>query len=372
MVTWTQVLARRLSRHGLTDLGNDIVDVVSTMCGAHAQVLSAAELSVGLRLDSVTRTDVQEALWGTRSLVKSFGARGTVHLLAARDLPMWAGALGAIPSKPAPEAMRLTPAQTDTVVAAIGESLLGEPLTADELSEEVVRRCGPWAGDLVMPAFQGFWPRWRQLIPVAASRGVLCFGPDRGRKVTYTNPQIKPHEGRAALAELVRRYLHAYGPATPQNFAQWMAAPRPWAVDLFYSLADQLEQITIEDAKVWVVAGDTSFPSTAPGGLRLLPYFDAYVVGSHPRRRVFPGRAAERALTGGQAGNYPVLMLGGVVSGIWHLRRSGRKLTVTVEPLIRLDDLQLGELDDQVTRLGHILEGTPTLALGPVTVGPHA
>jgi hypothetical protein len=33
------------------------------MCGAHAQVLSAAELSIGLRIAGITRTDIQEALW---------------------------------------------------------------------------------------------------------------------------------------------------------------------------------------------------------------------------------------------------------------------------------------------------------------------
>ncbi|MGN9844850.1 DNA glycosylase AlkZ-like family protein [Nonomuraea sp. H19] len=29
----------------------------------------------------------------------------------------------------------------------------------------------------------------------------------------------------AALAELVRRYLYAYGPATPTHLAQWLSAP---------------------------------------------------------------------------------------------------------------------------------------------------
>ena len=45
--------------------------------------------------------------------------------------------------------------------------------------------------------------------------------------------------------------------------------------------------------------------------MRLLPYFDAYVVGSHPREVVFPGRAYERALSGGQAGNFPVVLVDG-------------------------------------------------------------
>ena len=66
----------------------------------HAQVLSAAELSIGMRLAKADRADVQDALWGERSLVKTFGPRGTVHLLPTRDLPMWTGALAA--SRPLP------------------------------------------------------------------------------------------------------------------------------------------------------------------------------------------------------------------------------------------------------------------------------
>jgi Winged helix DNA-binding domain len=98
-LSWTQVCARRLDRHALSAPSQDArpADIVGTMCGAHAQVLSAAELSIGLRLVGVTRADVREALWTERSLVKTFGPRGTVHLLSAQDLPWWIGALSAIP-----------------------------------------------------------------------------------------------------------------------------------------------------------------------------------------------------------------------------------------------------------------------------------
>ena len=58
--------------------------------------------------------------------------------------------------------------------------------------------------------------------------------------------------------------------------------------------------------------------------MRLLPYFDAFQVGSQPRALLFPGRASERALAGAQAGNFPVLLLDGVVGGVWHQKRSGR------------------------------------------------
>ena len=63
----------------------------------HAQIITAAELSIGQRLAGAVRADVQAALWETRELVKTFGPRGTVHLLPTRDLPRWTGALAAVP-----------------------------------------------------------------------------------------------------------------------------------------------------------------------------------------------------------------------------------------------------------------------------------
>ena len=108
-------------------------------------------------------------------------------------------------------------------------------------------------------------------------------------------------------------------------------------------------------------------------GVRLLPYFDAYVVGSRPRNLLFPGRAAERALSpSGQAGNYPVLLVDGEVAGVWHQKRSGQRIAVTVEPLRRLSKARLVGIEEQVTRLGEILEAEATLTIGEVTVGPHA
>jgi hypothetical protein len=119
-LSWSDVRGRRLDRHGLSTPVRDgkPADAVAAMCGAHAQVLSAAELSIGLRVAGATRVDVGDALWRERSLVKTFGPRGTVHLLPTRELPLWAGALSAIPpsSNIMPADLRLTPDQTGEVV----------------------------------------------------------------------------------------------------------------------------------------------------------------------------------------------------------------------------------------------------------------
>ena len=380
-LTWNGVTARRMARSHLTEPAarQGPADIAAALCGVHAQVLSAAELSIGRRIAGATRADVRAALWDERSLIKTFGPRGTVHLVAAADLPMWTGALSALPSSVPrhPDPVRFTPEQSEEVIGAIDASLADGPLTVDELTAAIRDRAGPWAVDETMDAFQVKWPRWRQLTSTAAHRGVLCFGPARGRNVTYTNPRtwlpgFRPADGDRAVQTLLRRYLHAYGPATPQHFAKWLAIPPRDAAELFDASAEVLEPVEFDGQQAWVVAGDTATPEELHRGVRLVPYFDAFVVAGQPRERLFPGAAATRALAGGQAGNYPVLLVDGVVGGVWHQRRSGRSIEITVEPIGTLSAKQRRQLADEVELVGAVIEGRPTLSVGPVTVGAHA
>lgn len=62
-------------------------------------------------------------------------------------------------------------------------------------------------------------------------------------------------------------------------------------------------------------------------------------------------------------------LIEGVVSGVWHQRRSGRRLAVTVEPRTPLTAAQRAELDEQVERLSYVWA---ELTIGSVCVGPHA
>ncbi|WP_104140559.1 winged helix DNA-binding domain-containing protein [Arthrobacter sp. ZGTC131] len=377
--SWAQVCARRLERHWLAAPSENgtPADIVRAMCGAHAQVITAAELSVGIRTARMSLAEVRRALWEDATLVKAFGPRGTVHLLPADDLSLWTGVLGAISPAAAPGGGFLTAAQTDQVVEAIAEALGDGELTVDELGGAVIGQTGAWAGEFVMPAFQGMWPRWRAALTTAGYRGALCFGPNRGRLATYRRPAgivpgFRPADAATATAWLVRSYLHAYGPATPAHFAQWLGASRTWAAEVFDSLAGELAPVTVEGAPAWVASGDTRTPVAEPSGTRLLPYFDAYVVGGRPRSLLFPGQASKRALARGQAGNFPVMLVDGVVGGVWHLRRSGRRVDITVEAFGRLLPAQVDELGLQAERIGTYLGSESRLTLGPVNAGGHA
>ena len=379
-LTWADVGARRLERSFLSTPSDNAgpEDVAAAMCGAHAQVMPAAEVSIAIRTTTGTRDDVQTALWTDHRLIKTYGLRGTVHLFPARDLPMWTAALATVPPHTGgfPEGVRLTDDQTRQIVAGMAAALEDAELTNDELDAELRERVGPWAVERSMDAFQSKWPRWRLALYDAVTQGVACFGPNRGAKVTWTSvrrlvPDFEPAKRDEAVRWLVRAYLRAYGPSTPAWFARWVAAPKRWADEAFRSVDGETAEVDVEGMRAWVLADDQRFEAPAARGVRLLPYFDAFTIAWQPRELMFSGRAAERALANGQAGPMPLLLVDGTVQGIWRQAKTTKRLAITVEPFVDLRRNQLRELDAQVARLGEISGLPAELKIGEVSGAAH-
>ena len=95
-ITWAQVAALRMRRQHLLEPAPHarLVDVVRDHVGIQAQVMSSAELSLRARVAGVRRPDVGAALWDERTLVKTWAMRGTLHLVAATELPELVRGLG--------------------------------------------------------------------------------------------------------------------------------------------------------------------------------------------------------------------------------------------------------------------------------------
>src|SRR5215213_23906 len=248
-LTWVQVCAWRLARHHLLDAPprERLVEVVSQVCGVQAQVMSAAELAIAVRTEGATPEDVRAALRETRDLVKTWCMRGTLHLLPAVDLPLYVAALRARANFLTPawlKYMQMTAGEILALVDAVGDALDGRCLTREELAEAVAERSAPHLRD-------HFLSGWGGLLKPAAYRGMLCFGPNRGRNVTFVRPDQwvggwRHLETDAAIAEVARRYLSVYGPATHADFAQWWAMGTRPARTVFESLGDEMEQVEVE------------------------------------------------------------------------------------------------------------------------------
>ncbi|MGI8587701.1 MAG: winged helix DNA-binding domain-containing protein [Chloroflexia bacterium] len=380
-MTWREVWARRLTRHSLSAPAPAarLAEVAGAVCGIHAQVMPAAEVSLGVRVAGVTRQDIRAALWDKRSLVKTYGIRGTVHLFPADELPLWMAALRACPP-PDPKWLAskgLDMQQLDLLVSAVGDALDGQRLTLTQLGDAVVQRAGAWAGEETAPAWGENWPRWRMALGAAAVAGRLCFGPNVGTAVTFVRadqwagPWHDMDPG-AALAEILRRYLHAYGPATPRDFAQWFSIPAATARNAAATIADELEEVDVEGQKSFLLVADAAAEEPPVSeSVRLLPHFDCYMIGCHPRAQLVPPAWAERVLPHGQAGPVPVLLVDGTVGGVWTRQAKGHRVELRVEPFTPLTSGQQDLLEAEAGRIGEILEAAPALTVGSVMVRPH-
>ena len=385
-LTWEEVRALRLALHRLLTpaTSSELVRVAGEVCGIHAQIMASAELSLGLRVAGITRQDVRSELWERRRLVKTHGIRGTVHLFPAAELGHWLAALASVQqplSMAVAEAWGLEPRQIPALVEAIGAALDGRRLTRQELGEEVARRVGRWALEGGYAAFGRGAPKWTAAIGAAAAAGALCFGPNEGSTVTFVRPDQwidswHSPDRREALEWAFRRFLAAYGPATPDEFALWFYMESRDARELAAAMRPQLREVRVGERTALLpndldLAGTVLEPSA-----RLLPRFDCYLVGSRPRdqlilsevRERFDARLPRRL---GTIAPYQVLLLDGMVGGVWEHRRVRGRMDIRVDAYLRLSDRHQELLEAEAVRIGDILEAVPTLQFGSVDPTAH-
>src|ERR1700730_10617223 len=73
-----------------------IAQIVREMCGIQAQDASAAALAVRVRSVGLVAADVERARVQERAITRTWGQRGTLHLLATEDLGWLLPLLGPI------------------------------------------------------------------------------------------------------------------------------------------------------------------------------------------------------------------------------------------------------------------------------------
>ncbi len=319
-VTWAQALTWRARRQFLDPpTGGGPVEVARRLAGVQAQVASAAARSVALRQASPRPGDVAAAL-ADRTLVKTWAMRGTLHLLPADEAAAYLEVSAAHRNWETgswQKTFGATPSDLEAIAGAATEALSGGAvLTREELTAEIVGRTG--SSHLAEVLGSG----WGTLLKPLAWWGVLCFGPPRGTRVTFVGAGWLPKVPDASSVVL-RAFLGAYGPVTPQLFDKiWLSrgrTPKALVKSWFEALEDELVPVDVEGSRRVMLAEHAGeLAATAPSGaVRLLGAFDPYVLGSGTTspELVPPARRAAVSRPGGWIS--PVVLHGGRVAGVW-------------------------------------------------------
>jgi hypothetical protein len=180
------------------------------------------------------------------------------------------------------------------------------------------------------------------LFRAVGTAGAACIVAGRGtdaelaRTDQWLKRALPVPDAAEARAELVRRFLHCYGPATAQHFADWTQRSLADAKDAFSLIQEELVDVTVDRKKAWLLRRDEKHLSAPPEpqGIRLLPVQDPYLQ-QRDRATLLPEQTSRRKLWQPIRGPGGVLVDGDVV-GTWRARTKGARLEVTIEPFGRL------------------------------------
>jgi hypothetical protein len=160
-------------------------------------------------------------------------------------------------------------------------------------------------------------------------------------------PDIDPYEARL---ELARRYLHIFGPATPDAFATWAGIGLVSGMAAFATLGTSLTQVRTPIGAAWILSQDEPLFRSAPGtaaSARLLPSGDTwFLLQGAERELLVPNESQRRALWTSRV--WPgALLVEGETVGIW--RRAGHVLTI--QPWQRLSQAQRHAVEAEAASL---------------------
>ncbi len=341
-----------------------VAQVVKEVCGIQAQDANAAALAIRVRSTELVAADVEQARVQERSIVRAWGPRGTLHLLATEDLRWLLTLFGPIfiaGNRSRRIELGLDDETSTRGAQIIRDILAGQgPLTRDELVEQLATRGIRLEGQ-ARP----------HLIAYAALQGILCLGPDRGTKPTYVllddwldRASLTSLSREAAYDELARRYLAAYGPANPDDMAAWSGLPVSEIRAAWKRIAGSLIEVEVAGQPAWMpkahLARLDEFPDH-PLTVRLLAGFDTYLLGYRSRDIAVAPQFAKRINAGGGMIR-PALLVNGQAVGTWKSAQRKKQLDVVVEPFEQLSPGAQPALEAEAADIARFL-GVPAAGL---------
>ena len=328
------LLERQALPAGEPDRTAQVIQTIEHLIGLQAQAPFPPYYGLYSRLDGFRPEDLA-TLITDRSVVRIALMRGTIHLVSARDcLPLrrllqpviergMRGAFGkqlagVDPAELAAAGRRLVEAEPMTF-AQLGQALAAQwPDHPPAALAQGVRTYVP----LVQVPPRAVWGRSGQSMHTSAEHWL-------GRRHPPGEPAYSPSAASPAeLAQLVTRYLGAFGPATVRDVQAWSGLTG--FRDTVEKLRPGLRTFQDERGRELFDVPDGPLPDAdTPAPPRFLPEYDNLLIGHADRTRVIDYAYRYVIFTG-------TLLVDGFVQATWTIKRGRNAATLTIEPLRRL------------------------------------
>jgi hypothetical protein len=316
-----QGIVRQAGHATGTPAPDDPTEVVRGMLAMQAQDYPGGLWSIGLRTASATRRSI-EAVHETGAFVRSWPMRGTLHFVAADDLPWMLSLTG-----------------HRMVRAAEGRRRQLELDQAQFDRAERIARERMHAGATVSRT--NLFAAWQQDgLPTTGQRGVhllaqlaqtaviVLVGQNEWALLEHRVPNPRLPGRPVALREFALRYFRSHGPATERDFAWWSSLTLTDARAGIAAAREELEELEVDGTRYYFR------PGLEPAGraVRLLPGFDEYLLGYSDRSAPLSGADSAVIVPGGNGMFLSTLVINGEVVGSWRRTPRAKKVEVSLEP----------------------------------------
>jgi DNA glycosylase AlkZ-like len=309
-------------------------DVVRWMGAMQAQDYLQALWAIGLRMQSATVVDIEQAI-ADRKILRTWPMRGTIHFVPSEDAK-WMLSLSTARML-AGEKRRLEQLQLDRASIERAQQLFHDALKGDkQLSRQSMMTLLNDAG-ISTEGQRGYHTLW-----YAALVGLICLGPTVDKQQTFALldewvPYPRELSREEALAELAQRFFTSHGPATVQDFARWTGLTISDAKGGLEAVKSGLIAEKINSQEYWMPGDTPAAKVHTSANLHLLPGFDEYLLGYKDRDAILATEHASKIVPGNNGVFLPTVVIGGRVLGTW--KRTVRKNAVSIQliPFIQLE-----------------------------------
>ena len=305
-----------------------VAPAIEQVAGLQSQASAPPFIGLWTRLRDFHESQLQDAI-DSREVVRATMMRHTIHFVTAGDYrwlrPTIQPALDS--NYGAQTRKRLAGVDIQPFLDEAEAAFAAQPLTFAEVKQLIRERAPDSDVDAISYAVRTHLQltgvpngsRWR-----FGGRAPFVLAKDWIGKPAL---QADPHE-------MVRRYLAAFGPATPGDATAWSGVGGMRAV--FEDLRGELRTFRDEAGRELFDVPDAPLPpGETPVPVRFLPEFDNTLLGHKDRTRVVADEHRPRVYyTAGRM--IGTLLLDGFVAGGWKIERARRQATLAIEPFRKL------------------------------------
>ena len=323
-MTLDDIRAIRLHRQHLT-APTDKLTVARDLCGLQAQFMTNARHALAIR----TAEPITDDNFGI-GLVKNWSIRGTVHVFAESDLPLFKHDGAHYRNQDWSDHYRYSSAEPILTYAQYARwaEFIVEQVAAG-VSEREALKAACTAHGMTQDELDCFFDPWGGGMRALCERGFLNYVVQE-KKAFMLCPPYRPMDPLDAERELMRRYLAHYAPATLRDMAYFFGWPQTKCKGI---LDDLPHESAVVDGRTYFWSGTLPADCTIPRIL-FLAGFDPLMLGYRKEDSLFLPAAALRGIFSLAGIVMPPILLDGRVVGRW--RRKGNR--ITVEPFEPLDD----------------------------------